>query len=422
MTETNSTERTRLDVAMDVVLRSGHVLFSLAIVALGIQPFVCPNLLQGSFIEANRFGTVIGPIIAACGAGLLFKRTMRTAAMALGSLLVLYTLVNEVPLYVATPGSMGLRTVMLEPLAIAALAWLLPGQDAIPNWLARTSRYVLALCFIVFGVDHFLALAFIGTFMPPWIPWHMFWAVFFGAAFIAAGLSIGFNVLLRWGAACTGLMFAIWLFTIHLPRTLLGSYGGSGPHNADEWSGVFIVTALWGGSWAMAMPSRVYASGCMLLNSEWVDRRTHLNSSLQQLNIVSSNMQSSLEFYRLLGAEIPDSSVWHTPTGIHHASTKSQEIGAVFELDSVPFAQTWNSGWQGRSNLGGRVVLSFQVSSRKAVDMLYKQMIDAGYTGLQAPHDAFWGARYALIEDPDGIAVGVASPVCPKLRSTPPEV
>jgi hypothetical protein len=62
---------------------------------------------------------------------------------------------------------MTFRTQVFEPLAIAALAWLLPGRDAIPGWIARASRYLLAVSLIVFGVDHFLALAPIGTLIPP---------------------------------------------------------------------------------------------------------------------------------------------------------------------------------------------------------------------------------------------------------------
>ena len=45
-----------------------------------------------------------------------------------------------------------------------------------------------------------------------------------------------------------------------------------------------------------------------------------------------------------------------------------------------------------------------------------------GNRGLQAPFDAFWGARYAIIEDPDGIAVGLMSPISAKHRAPPPEV
>jgi hypothetical protein len=38
-------------------------------------------------------------------------------------------------------------------------------------------------------------------------------------------------------------------------------------------------------------------------------------------------------------------------------------------------------------------------------------------TGIE--DDGFWGARYAVIEDPDGNAVGIMSPVNPDRRSQP---
>ena len=49
-------------------------------------------------------------------------------------------------------------------------------------------------------------------------------------------------------------------------------------------------------------------------------------------------------------------------------------------------------------------------------------MTSAGYRGLQSPYDAFWGARYAMVEDPDGVAVGLMSPVTDEHRSPPPMV
>jgi hypothetical protein len=80
----------------------------------------------------------------------------------------------------------------------------------------------------------------------------VFWVAFFGVAFIAAGLSIGFNLLQRWGAAGIGLMFGIWVVTLHLPR-VLGLYAIPGaPHDPNEWSSLFITIALWGGPWALA--------------------------------------------------------------------------------------------------------------------------------------------------------------------------
>src|SRR6185503_13466613 len=100
---------------------------------------------------------------------------------------------------------------------------------------------------------------------------------------------------------------------------------------------------------------------------------------LNQLNIVSANPEASLEFYRRLGVEIPEDAVWRTRTGVHHASAK-------------------------------------RTADQAALD-LYVKLTGAGYATLQAPNDAFWGARYAVVEDPDGIAVGLMSPISPEMRS-----
>jgi hypothetical protein len=48
MTETGLTEKTQLERPADALLRSGHMLFSLAIIALGIETFVCAGSLVGT--------------------------------------------------------------------------------------------------------------------------------------------------------------------------------------------------------------------------------------------------------------------------------------------------------------------------------------------------------------------------------------
>jgi catechol 2,3-dioxygenase-like lactoylglutathione lyase family enzyme len=145
---------------------------------------------------------------------------------------------------------------------------------------------------------------------------------------------------------------------------------------------------------------------------------------LSQINLVCRDLSTSLAFYRRLGVDIPAGAVWQTATGEHHAgiSGGSTEHGIEFDLDSTAFAQHWNSSWQGRTDLSGRVVIGFHVPARADVDALFAHMIDGGYHGLQEPHDALWGARYAIIEDPDGIAVGVMSPVSPDKKSPPPDL
>jgi catechol 2,3-dioxygenase-like lactoylglutathione lyase family enzyme len=145
---------------------------------------------------------------------------------------------------------------------------------------------------------------------------------------------------------------------------------------------------------------------------------------LSQLNLVCSDLAASLAFYRRLGVAIPDSGVWSTPTGPHHANTAPESTNQAIDLDldSAAFARYWNAAWKDRTDLKGRIVVGFEVATRAAVDDVFRDMIGAGYRGLHEPQDMFWGARYAIIEDPDGIAVGVMSPVSPDMRSPPPNV
>lgn len=131
---------------------------------------------------------------------------------------------------------------------------------------------------------------------------------------------------------------------------------------------------------------------------------------LDQLNLVVSDMEAALAFYRLLGLTIPDTD----PAFRAHHRTARLPGGIDLDFDSTEFARHWDKGWQ-----AGAAVIGFKVDSRERVDAIYASLTGAGYRGQQEPCDAFWGTRYAIVEDPDGNAVGIMSPVDPDRRSSP---
>jgi uncharacterized glyoxalase superfamily protein PhnB len=145
-----------------------------------------------------------------------------------------------------------------------------------------------------------------------------------------------------------------------------------------------------------------------------------IQARFDQVNVVSGDPATSIAFYRLLGLPMPDDRAFSSEAGIFHAEAAPDEATASFEMDSVAFAQAWNPAWKGEANLAGRVVLGFRVDERETVDAAYDRLVSAGHPGLLPPHDAFWGARYAIVEDPDGIAVGIMSPASESHRSSPP--
>ena len=137
-----------------------------------------------------------------------------------------------------------------------------------------------------------------------------------------------------------------------------------------------------------------------------------------QINIVSDDFGRSFDFYHRLGVVFPEPTTEGAGDQFH--ANGETLTGLRFELDSPAFAQFWNRGWAGRPDLAGRVVLGFGVASRDEVDRLYAELSGAGHRGLAAPFDAFWGARYAIVEDPNGIAIGLMSPIDPARKTWPP--
>ena len=251
-----------------MLARFGRLLFSLAIIGIGVETLICSYVSSHSPGPHSKVFLVIpwlpaipslaylvGAILVLSGAGLLFQPTLVVSSITLGALMLLCGLAFDVPRHFDLM-SAPWRTNVLEPIAIGSLAWLAPGLGGIPRWLYRTSRYLLAFALIIFGIAHFQALTFIASMVPGWIPWHWFWTVFFGVAFIAAGVSFATGFLQRWAALGVGLMFALWTVTIHIPPVLNFFRTPGATQDPDKWSDVFIVAALWGGSWAVARTLR----------------------------------------------------------------------------------------------------------------------------------------------------------------------
>lgn len=131
---------------------------------------------------------------------------------------------------------------------------------------------------------------------------------------------------------------------------------------------------------------------------------------LHQVNLVVRDMDATVSFYRRLGWSI------ETPTTEHAAAELPN--GTRVEFDSIAFVRTWDSGYDGTT--GGSTVLGLSTETREEVDELYADLIANGGRARQPPYDAFWGSRYAIVEDPDGNPLGLMSPSDEAKRSWPP--
>jgi uncharacterized glyoxalase superfamily protein PhnB len=142
---------------------------------------------------------------------------------------------------------------------------------------------------------------------------------------------------------------------------------------------------------------------------------------LNQIDLVVRDMDAAIAFYRALGMEIPDSAIWRTPSGVHHVDV-TMPGGLKVHFDSPALAKVYNKGWREPTGPGTRTVLTFHVESREEVDRLHAKLTGLGHKSSQPPFDAFWGARYAIVEDPDGNPIGVMSPSDRSRGGAPPSL
>lgn len=138
--------------------------------------------------------------------------------------------------------------------------------------------------------------------------------------------------------------------------------------------------------------------------------------ALNQLDIVTRDFDETLAFYRRLGVDLPERP---STGGIRHAEVTLAN-GFVLHLDNVELARTYNAAWR-QPGGSSRALIGFSVATREAVDERYAALIAAGHQGRQPPYDTFWGARYAVVADPDGNDVGIMSPIDESRRYWPPK-
>lgn len=114
------------------------------------------------------------------------------------------------------------------------------------------------------------------------------------------------------------------------------------------------------------------------------------------VEIVASDLQRSLDFYRLLGLTIPETEGPHVEVELPGGNR------LLFDTEEVIAGV--HPGWTPPST-PGRVVLAFGLAAPADVDALFSRLVDAGHPAALKPFDAPWAQRYATVVDPDGTPV-----------------
>jgi uncharacterized membrane protein len=198
---------------------------------------------------------VTGAVLLLIGISILIDKEVRYWSTILGLLFLFCVAVLHAQHFHGIIHSGNDRTRAFETFALGGAAFILASISkgssiqflASSNpMLAIVGRYIYAFSMIIFGIQHYLYAQYIAFLIPKWMPAHLFLAYFTGTAFIAAGLAIATHFFSRLASILLGLMFLLWVITLHTPRDI------ASPHNADELTSLFVALAFSGASFLLA--------------------------------------------------------------------------------------------------------------------------------------------------------------------------
>lgn len=122
------------------------------------------------------------------------------------------------------------------------------------------------------------------------------------------------------------------------------------------------------------------------------------------IELVVSDMPATLAFYRFLGLDIERDA----DAAPHVEAELGGGVKLVFDTEQT--IRSFDAEWSPPGG-GHRVALACGCESPTEVDKAYHAITAAGYEGHLAPWDAFWGMRYAVVHDPDGVPVDLFAPL-----------
>jgi len=110
------------------------------------------------------------------------------------------------------------------------------------------------------------------------------------------------------------------------------------------------------------------------------------------IDIVVKDLERALAFYRVLGIAVPKDA---EGPQVEIATPGGATLGLVLEA----MVRQTDPAWV--TPVGQRVTFACRCDSVAELDAVYARVEAAGFPGLRAPWDAFWGERYAFLADAD---------------------
>lgn len=124
---------------------------------------------------------------------------------------------------------------------------------------------------------------------------------------------------------------------------------------------------------------------------------------LNAISVTSTDLEKSVQFYSLLGFAFPS-----FEKDKKHISSDSEEGEVRLMIDTADLIESITGSKPIPSNHSSFAILCDTASK---VDEVSAKIKDVGFVVTKEPWDAFWGQRYAIVQDPDGYMIDLFAPL-----------
>ena len=227
----------------------GRIFVAVSLVVFGVQHFIYGGFVAGlvpAWMTGRLFWAYfVGVAFIAAAIGILLEMLERPAATMLGVMFFLFVALLHIPRIAVHSRDGNEWTSGFVALAMCGGAWILASaspldEKEIADPFLRLGRYLFAVAFVAFGVQHFVYARFAEGLGPPWVPGRPLLASLFGIFLVGAGAAIFIRSKARMAATILATITFLYFLLHYCPRI------ASQLHKPDPWTSGFELLAMSG--------------------------------------------------------------------------------------------------------------------------------------------------------------------------------
>ena len=219
---------------MNKLIIPGRFIYSTGIIALAVLDIVSKDFIVGrppawpaGFKINPALAYISGVVLIVAAVAIIIKKKARFAAFLISALIFFFSVLRHLPNFMNDWANAYKSLALVGGSLIIAASF--PARDLtidsgfktnerLRAVLITTGCLFLAAFFIVCGYAHFKFADFLESFIPSYIPFHVFWTYFCGICLFAGGVGLLIPRTRRPAALLSGFMVLGWFLLLHIPR------------------------------------------------------------------------------------------------------------------------------------------------------------------------------------------------------------